>query len=39
MGTFGFETASQFVERYHSAVSYPLSMDSLISKDFCKFSK
>jgi hypothetical protein len=37
-GLFTFRPASQFVERYQSAVS-ALNVEDLISNSFCKFNK
>jgi hypothetical protein len=36
---FEFKPANQFVERYHSVVSYTLNVEDLISNNFCKFNK
>jgi hypothetical protein len=39
MEMFKFKPASQFLERYNSAVSSALNTEDLISNNFCKFSK
>jgi hypothetical protein len=39
MGMLRYKTAIQFVEWYHSAVSFALNMEELILKNVCKLGK
>jgi hypothetical protein len=36
-GMLRFDAASEFVERYHSVVNWALSVEALISNNFCEF--